>query len=113
MLVDFERAWLDLKAELDGKQGIGVDRLLALMARLEARHRLDESLAEEALRLYGVQLSQDLRALARGDHVTLTVTAPTPDAWASPRVGMASPSHPTIQEDLDDRSPEAHAGSRG
>jgi hypothetical protein len=113
MLVDFEAAWLDLKAEVDGKQGIGVDRLLALMARLETQHRVPESVAEEALRLYGLQFTQDLRALARGE--SMRASPSSPDAGAGPPPGMAPLAHPTIREDLDDcrARPEARAGSRG
>jgi hypothetical protein len=60
MLVDYERAWLELKAATLGKQGIGVGTLHSLMAELEISNRVEEGLPERALRLYGVLLGQDL-----------------------------------------------------
>lgn len=72
MLVDYERAWLALKAATLGKQGIGVGTLHALMAELEIKNRVEEGLPERALRLYGVALAQDLTI---GGHSPATTTA--------------------------------------
>jgi hypothetical protein len=61
-LVDHEGAWQGLKGFLASvPQGIGVDRLLAVMGRLEVEHTLDESVLERALRVYGVELAEDIR----------------------------------------------------
>lgn len=59
MLVDHERVLLDLKQEIAQKSHHGQRDLLALVATLEAKHRLDEGLPERMLRLYGVQVGSD------------------------------------------------------
>jgi hypothetical protein len=60
VLVDHEAAWLALKAAVAQKSHHGQRDLLAEMARLEVAHALVEGLPEKALRLYGVDLSEDL-----------------------------------------------------
>lgn len=66
-LVDFEAAWHQLAAEVSGRQGIGRDALFALMKRLEVEHALEEGVSDRLFRRYGVLLSEDLRAAARGE----------------------------------------------
>lgn len=75
MLVDYERAWLALKAATAGRQGIGVGSLHALMAQLEIDHRVEEGLPERAFRLYGVALAHDLTI---GNHTSTSAEAQAP-----------------------------------
>lgn len=60
MLVDHERVLADLKGIIADKSAHGQRDLLAAIARLEAQHRVEESLPERALRLYGVVFADDL-----------------------------------------------------
>jgi hypothetical protein len=53
MLVDVERVLLDLKRHIAGKSHHGQRELLSAIAQLEVAHRIEESLPERALRLYG------------------------------------------------------------
>jgi hypothetical protein len=73
VLVDVEAAWLDLKAEVSRKSHHGQRDLLAVMARLEVKHRIEpEGLPEQALRLYGLEFfSQVVKQLpdSPGDRV--------------------------------------------
>jgi hypothetical protein len=64
-LVDFERVLLELEREIQSKPHHGSRELALKLAELRARHTIHETLPEEMLRLYGVQLSEDLRAAAR------------------------------------------------
>lgn len=63
MLVDYERAWRDLREVLITKSGhgtFGPEGLLAIMARIEVECSVDEGPTERVLRLFGVQVSDDL-----------------------------------------------------
>lgn len=64
-LVDNERVLLELEKLIQSKPHHGSRDLAMAIVELRARHTIDESLPEEMLRLYGVQLSDDLRASAR------------------------------------------------
>lgn len=68
-LVDYERAWGQLAALISGKPHHGARDLALEMARLVAVNSVEESLPERALRLYGWQLHEDLRAAARQESV--------------------------------------------
>lgn len=98
-LVDFEAAWLELADEVSGKQGIGADRLLALMKRLEVKHALEEGVAERMFRVYGVHLAEDLRAAARD---ALDGNAAASDPGQDPAVG--TPGVPGDRKTTIDRS---------
>ena len=100
MLVDYERAWLALKAATSGKQGIGVGTLHALMAQLEIDNRVEEGLPERAFRLYGVALAHDLTI---GSHTPALseAHAPSGDGFE------AAPSDPA-----ENGSKENHAGEQ-
>lgn len=69
MLVDYEAAWLALMARLGEKPNWGRDQIRAEMAAIVSEHHVPESGPEEALRLYGVQFHEDLRAAARDERV--------------------------------------------
>lgn len=63
MLVDHERAWLALRAFIQTKSGhgtFGPQGLLAEMAKIEVECAVEEGPTERILRLFGVQLSDDL-----------------------------------------------------
>lgn len=65
-LYDLERAWALLEEYVAAKPSHGSRDLALEMARIKATCAEDESAPERALRLYGVQLHEDLRASARG-----------------------------------------------
>lgn len=87
-LIDFEAAWLALAEAISDRQGIGRDQLLALMKKLEVEYKLEEGLAERMFRHYGVALSEDLRAAARGDEQVGHAAAT--EAGQVPRLGTQS-----------------------
>lgn len=63
MLVDYERAWRTLQASLQDKSGhgtFGPDGLLSRMAQIEKNCAVNEGPTERVLRLFGVEVSQDL-----------------------------------------------------
>jgi len=63
MLVDYERGWLELRAFVQTKSGhgtFGPGGLLAKMAALEVECAVQEGPTERILRLFGVQVSEDL-----------------------------------------------------
>lgn len=59
MLVDVEGVLLDLKKHLLAKPHWGQRELTALIARLEVENRVEESLPEQALRLYGLAFYEE------------------------------------------------------
>lgn len=93
--VDYEAAWRDLQREVAAvRQGIGAGRLLELMARVEARHPVDEHALVRTLRVYGTRLQEALAA-ARDESLTQTrEDQPSPVAEAEPPDRMApAPAH--------------------
>lgn len=62
-LVDWEAAFLDLEAYIEGKDGrsFGQRELSDEMRRLRVRHRVPEGLPERAMRLLGPDLMEALR----------------------------------------------------
>ena len=68
MLVDYERAWLDLVRYVLTKPNHGQAGLLAELARLQARHCVAEGSLPALLRLYGVEVqSADMPPDDEGD----------------------------------------------
>lgn len=76
MLVDYEKVARDLKAYIAAKGSHGARDLLAEIGRLEAVHQLEEGLPEQALRLYGVVLSDALLRPSLGPPVTGDLDGP-------------------------------------
>lgn len=101
-LTDFERAWSELERYVASKPSHGARDLALEMISIRARCAEDESMPERAMRLYGVQLHEDLRAAARD-------TPPTPPERSSPRAMAVKPGHHSRQEDPDVRSNQGEA----
>lgn len=59
MVTDYERAWAQLIELLDGSERgqHGTQFLLAEMARIQARCRVNESGLPQALRVYGIEVA--------------------------------------------------------
>lgn len=68
-LCDAEAVLADLKRVIAAKPHHGSRDLAVALVELEAKHHLAEGPIERALRVYGVRLSEDLRAAARDEQV--------------------------------------------
>lgn len=58
MVVDYEKAWIRLQAEIAGKSQHGREGLLRAMAQIAAECRVPEGEKARLLRLYGVEVDR-------------------------------------------------------
>lgn len=98
MVVDYERAWTRLQAEIAGKTQHGREPLLTRMAEIAGDCQVPEGEPERWLRLYGVDVSR----VARPPQPPDTGPSSNGDSVAA---GMgAGPGHPSPQGGHDGHS---------